>query len=97
MGATRKVEWTARAERDLKGIHDFIELNWTAREAEEFLLRVRAFEGYIAKWPNGFRRSERNRNTKLGLVHRHTMAVYRVFRDRIVVITLFDTRSHASR
>ena len=91
MAGPRKVEWTARAERDLKDIHDFIAVKWTAREAEEFLALVRAFEGYIARWPNGFRRSERNKHLRLGLVHGYIMAVYRVFRDRVVVSTWCDT------
>ncbi|MBS1568257.1 MAG: type II toxin-antitoxin system RelE/ParE family toxin [Bacteroidetes bacterium] len=93
MGALRKVEWTARAERDLAGIHDFILQKWSAREADAFLAQVRAFEQRIATWPNSFRRSARNKQHRLGLVHRHTMAVYRVFRERVVILTLFDTRS----
>ncbi|MBK8582361.1 MAG: type II toxin-antitoxin system RelE/ParE family toxin [Flavobacteriales bacterium] len=95
MAALLRVEWTARSERDLAGIHEFILLRWTVREADAFLGQVIDFERRIAKWPKGFRRSERNKQHRLGLVHRNTMAVYRVFRDRIVIITLFDTRSNS--
>jgi len=97
MGALRKVEWTARAERDLAGIHEFSLQQWTMREADTFLEQVIDFEQRIARWPNSFRRSVRNKHHRLGLVHRHTMAVYRVFPDRISIITLFDTRSNTPR
>ena len=97
MGAPRRVEWTARAERNLAGIHEFILEKWTVRGADAFLGQVIDFERRIAMWPNSFRRSERNKHHRLGLVHRNTMAVYRVFRDRIVILTLFDTRSSAPR
>jgi plasmid stabilization system protein ParE len=97
MAGLRRIEWTARAERDLAGIHEFILQKWTAKEADIFLGQVIDFERHIAKWPNSFRRSERHRHHRLGLVHRNTMAVYRVFRDRIVIITLFDMRSNSPR
>ena len=97
MGALRRVEWTARAERDLAGIHDFILQKWTSKEADNFFGQVVDFEERIATWPNSFRRSERNKRHRLGLIHRHTMAVYRVHSERVVIITLFDTRSSTPR
>ena len=54
---------------------------------------VQEFEVLIARWPNGFRRSQRNKHHRLGFVHRNTTAVYRVFRDRVVIIAMFDNRS----
>lgn len=97
MAAPRKVEWTARAERDLDQIHSFLLENWSAREADRFLDLVQAFELMIAQWPNGFKRSARNKHLRLGFVHRNTTAVYRVHHDRVVIITLFDNRSNAPR
>ena len=93
MAAPRKVEWTARAERDLDRIHAFVLERWSQREADHLLDLVQEFEMLIARWPNGFRRSQRNKHHRLGFVHRNTTAVYRVFRDRVVIIAMFDNRS----
>ncbi len=96
MAAPRKVEWTARAERDLERIHAFVLEKWSQREADHLLDLVQQFEVLIAQWPNGFKRSQRNKHHRLGFVHRNTTAVYQVFRDRVVIIAMFDTRSRAS-
>lgn len=58
---------------------------------------VQEFEALISLWPNGFKRSQRNRHHRLGFVHRNTTAVYRVYSDRVVIITMFDNRSDAPR
>ena len=97
MAAPRKVEWTARAERDLERIHAFVLEQWSQREADRLLDLVQEFEVLISLWPNGFKRSRRNKHHRLGFVHRNTTAVYRVFRDRVVIITMFDNRSNAPR
>ena len=97
MAAPRRIEWTRRAERDLERIHDFVLDLWTKREADRLLDLVQDFEVFVARWPNGFKRSQRNKLHRLGLVHRNTTAVYRVYRDRIVIIALFDNRSNAKR
>jgi plasmid stabilization system protein ParE len=97
MAEPRKVEWTARAERDLDRIHAFVLERWTQREADHLLDLVQEFERLIVRWPNGFKRSKRSKHHRLGLVHRNTTAVYRVYRDRVVIVTLFDNRSNAPR
>lgn len=97
MAAPRKVEWTARAERDLERIHRFVLERWSLREADHLLDLVQEFESLIARWPNGFKRSRRNKHHRLGFVHRNTTAVYRVYRDRVVIVALFDNRSGASK
>jgi hypothetical protein len=58
---------------------------------------VQEFEVLIALWPNGFKRSPRQKEHRLGCVHRNTTAVYRVHRDRVVIIAMFDNRSNAPR
>jgi plasmid stabilization system protein ParE len=93
MAAPRQVEWTARAVRDLDRIHAFVLERWSVREADHLLDLVQEFEVFIAQWPNGFKRSERKKDHRLGFVHRNTTAVYRVFDDRVVIIALFDNRS----
>ena len=97
MGAPLKIEWTERAVNDVASIHTFLLREWSEREAERFLDDVHVFERLIAQWPQGFKRSLRNKHLRLGIVHRNTMAVYRVFRNRIVIVTVFDSRSSASR
>ncbi|MBK8947868.1 MAG: type II toxin-antitoxin system RelE/ParE family toxin [Flavobacteriales bacterium] len=97
MAAPRKVEWTSRAEHDLEAIHAFVLENWSQREADHLLDLVQEFEKLIALWPNGFKCSQRSKKLRLGFVHRNTTAVYRVYRDRVVIVAMFDNRSSVPR
>ena len=60
MAALRRVEWSARAERDLDRLYAFVLERWTEREADHLLDMVQEFEALVARWPNGFKRSQRN-------------------------------------
>ncbi|MBS1583317.1 MAG: type II toxin-antitoxin system RelE/ParE family toxin [Bacteroidetes bacterium] len=96
MGAPLKIEWTERAAADVASIHAFLLRGWGEREAERFLDDVQTFERLIAQWPRGFKRSLRNKHLRLGIIHRNTLAVYRVFQHKVVILTVFDSRSDAA-
>ena len=70
---------------------------WSQREADHLLDLVQEFEVLVSLWPNGLKRSQRNKDHRLGFVHRNTAAVYRVYRDRVVIVAMFDDRSDALR
>lgn len=93
MAGRLRVEWTRRAVKDVDRIFVYLQKNWTDREVKNFLEQLKRFEELIAQWPRSFKRSAKHKYRRLGLVHRHTTAVYRVYRDRIVIITVFDNRS----
>ncbi|MBK9175249.1 MAG: type II toxin-antitoxin system RelE/ParE family toxin [Flavobacteriales bacterium] len=93
MAAQRKIEWTPEAREQLTRIYQFVESQWSARIAERFLDLVFAFEDLVVRYPNGFRASATHPDIRLGLIHRNVKAVYRVEPDRIVIITLLDTRA----
>lgn len=97
MAAPRRIEWTERAERDLERIHAFVLERWSEREATHLLDLVQEFEWFVARWPHGFKRSQRHPHHRLGFVHRNTTAVYRAYRDRVVIIAMFDNRTNAPR
>jgi len=97
MAALRRVEWTAQAERDLEAVHAFVLERWSEREANHLLDLVQEFEALVARWPFGYKRAHHDKDLRLGLVHRNTTAVYRVFPDRVVIITVFDNRSNTPR
>jgi len=93
MAGRLKVEWASRAVHDVDRILAFIRKNWSEGHADRFLDQLAAFEELISRWPRGFKRSQKRKSYRLGLVHRHTTAVYKVHKDRIVIITVFDNRS----
>ena len=54
------------------------------------------FEELILRYPNGFPASPTHPDLRMGPIHRHVKAVYRVDPDRILMITLLDARADNS-
>ncbi len=96
MAGPGRVDWTPEALEQLEHIHAFVRHQWNERIADRFLTLVMEFEDLILRYPQGFQRSTMHPDLCMGPVHRNVKAVYRVDPDRILMITLLDTRSDNS-
>ncbi len=97
MAAARKVEWTFESLSDLERIHASVAKAWSEATAERFLDLIDEFEDLVVQFPQGFRASPVRPDLRLGLIHRHVIAVYRVDPTRILIISLLDTRADNKR
>lgn len=93
MAGPKRVDWTPEAKEQLARIHRFVQEQWSVRIADRFLDLVMEFEDLILRYPNGFRSSPIHPALRLGIIHRNVKVVYRVDPDRILIITLLDTRA----
>lgn len=96
MAGPQRVEWTPEALEQLERIHEYVRLQWNERIADRFLTLVMEFEDLILRYPGDFPRSSMHPDLRMGPVHRNVKAVYRVDPDRILMITLLDTRADNS-
>jgi plasmid stabilization system protein ParE len=96
MAGPQRVEWTPEALEQLERIHDFVRHQWNERIADRFLTLVMEFEDLVLRYPNGFPVSPAHPDLRMGPIHRNVKAVYRVDPDKIVMITLLDTRADNS-
>ena len=92
MAGKLNVDWSLKAKKDLRKIYDNITDQWSEKEAEEFLDLVQEFEKTIKGFPDAFRKSKRLKESRLGFIHKYVTAVYRVYRTRIIIVTVFDNR-----
>jgi len=88
------VVWTARAERDLDNIFDYLESNWTQREIDNFTKLLEHNIELIAKHPNMFQFYDAGRNIHKCVISQQTSVFYAVDFDKntVVILTLFDNR-----
>ena len=93
MAEKLNVEWSDKAKADLRRIYNSLIQNWSKKYAEQFLDLVFEFENTIIKYPEAFRKSEKLKGARLGFIHRHTTAVYKIENHTIFILTLFDNRS----
>lgn len=93
MAEKLNVEWSDKAKDDLQRIYNLLINSWSEKEAEQFLDLVFEFESTIVRYPEAFRKSNKLKGARLGFIHRHTSAVYKIENDTIFILTLFDNRS----
>lgn len=96
MGAPSRVEWTPEARDQLQKIHHMVKAQWSERIADRFLDLVMEFEDLVLQFPNGFQTSPSHSTLRMGAIHRNVKAIYRIDPDRILIITLLDTRADNS-
>lgn len=93
MAAPRRVDWTPEARDQLDRIFRFVQLQWSERIADRFLTLVLEFEEIVVRYPNGFQACPLQPSLRIATIHRNVKAIYRVDADRILIITILDTRA----
>ena len=93
MAAKYNVLWSNEANRKVDIIFNFIKENWSIKEAEDFLDLLFHFEKTISLFPNSFKVSKKFKDCRLGLVHKHVTAIYKIEGKNIIVLTVIDNRS----
>ncbi|MBK7384858.1 MAG: type II toxin-antitoxin system RelE/ParE family toxin [Flavobacteriales bacterium] len=96
MAALLKVEWTPEARDQLQRIHQFVRTQWSDRIADRSLTLVFEFEDLIAQFPKGSPASPLHPSLRMGVIHKNVKVVYRIEGDRILIISLLETRSDNS-
>ena len=93
MAGKRNVEWSEAAVQQLDAFYYDIRDRFSSREAEAFLDMVQLFEALVSELPEAFVATRKRKNVRLGLIHRHVTAVYKVESNRVYIVTLFDNRT----
>jgi plasmid stabilization system protein ParE len=82
-----------QAENDFDDILEYLQKNWGEKVTNEFILKLERILFLISQKPNMFRRS-----TKMGihqvLITKHNLLFYRILKNKIELLTFFDTRQN---
>ena len=92
MAGMYRVTWTAEAKSRVDEIIAYLRRNWSEKEVNDFLDLLLHFENTISRFPKSYKESAKFENCRLGLIHRHVSAVYKISRREITVLTVFDNR-----
>jgi|SRR4051812_4897299 plasmid stabilization system protein ParE len=93
MAGKHNVVWSKESKKQVDLIYFSIKERWTQKEAEDFLDLLLHFQRIISEFPKAFKASPKNKNLRLGLIHRHLTAVYTIKKENIFIVTVFDNRS----
>lgn len=81
----------------MKRIHHFVQTQWSERMADRFLTLVFEFEDLVLRYPTSYPISPVHQSLHMATIHRNVKVIYRVDPDRILVVTLLDTRADNTR
>lgn len=93
MAGRYNVNWTAEAKDQVDQILVYLKANWSEKECKDFLDILFHFENTISAFPKSFKESKKFKGCRLGFVHRHITAIYKLSRKTITVLTVIDNRS----
>jgi plasmid stabilization system protein ParE len=97
MAKRYKVIWTQESKNQVDNILSFLKHKWSEKEASDFLDLLLHFELTISQFPKSFKESSKFKGCRLGLVHRHVTAVYKLSGKEITILTVLDNRSHIEK
>lgn len=92
----RKVIWTPQAETDLLRICEYLDREWGDRVRSAFLDEVDEVVGLIISFPNMYRSSD-FRDVREAVITRHNILFYRIAKDTIYLLSIWDTRQDPAR
>ena len=92
----RKVIWTPQAEADLLSICEYLDREWGDRVRTAFLDEVDEVIGLILSFPNMYRNSG-FRDVREAVITRHNILFYRIAKDAIYLLSIWDTRQDPER
>jgi plasmid stabilization system protein ParE len=86
-----EIVWTLEAEKKFENIIDYLLKVWSEKEVIQFVETTDKVANFISEYPRMFRKTDK-RNVYEALITKQNLMVYKVFRNRIVIITFWDTR-----
>jgi len=89
-----EVEFTQRSEDNLDKIIAHIELLWSSKVKMDFLAKLSEQLQLISEMPYLYPASSLKKDIRRCIVHKHTALYCRIESERIVVITIQDTRTN---
>lgn len=87
------VTWTREAKFQVDKILNYLEENWSEKEHKDFLDLLFHFEKTICLFPKSFKESRKFKGCRLGFIHKHITAIYKLSHKSITILTIIDNRS----
>lgn len=85
------IKWTEEAGRAFAVTINYLLEHWTEKEVRSFISQTNRVIAHITVYPRMFRRSAK-KNIHEGLITRHCLLIYRVKKNKIELLSFFDTR-----
>jgi plasmid stabilization system protein ParE len=97
LGSTYKIVWTDEALKNLADIIDYLEHRWTEKEIRKFASLLDRQLTLIQSNPELFPASPISSRLRKAVLTRQTTIYYRIDKDEIRMVSLYDNRQNPKR
>lgn len=87
-----EVIWLQRARKSFSDIIKYLKSEWTYDTAVEFHNRTMLIIDLIREFPEIGILTKRRENLRKFLITKHNYIIYRIFRNKLIIIDIADTR-----
>jgi plasmid stabilization system protein ParE len=87
-----KIVWTRKARNRLVGILDYIDDKFGGTARDHFKIKTKEFTMLLSEFPEIGTLEIRDRNLRGFQLTKQTRVFYRIQTDKIIILTLFDSR-----
>ena len=92
-----RLVWTEKAQRRMGEILDYIEREFGSKAKQTFREKAKDFTKVLAEFPEMGSIEAKGKNLRGFQLTRQTRVFYRVKKDRIVILTFFDSRQNPKK
>lgn len=93
----KRIVWSSKAKQDLVHVISCLEQNWSAKVARLFLQKVDLALKNLASNDGMFPVVQKSRGIKKYVVTKHNSILFRLNKQQIEIIRLFDTRQNPNK
>lgn len=87
-----EVIWLENAKKCFNSIISYLKSEWSLNTANEFHRKTFELLELIAVFPNLGFPSDKNKDLRMILVTRHNYIIYRIYKNKLFVVDIIDTR-----
>jgi plasmid stabilization system protein ParE len=89
-----KVIWSPKALNNFHDVITYLEENWNERVVKDFVYKTETIISQISEYPQLFRQISDLNLTREAIITKHNLLLYRIYKNQIVLLAVFDTRQH---
>ena len=93
----KPIEWSPRARNEYLSIVGYLLEEWGEKVAGNYVRRIKEVLNTIAERPKLYPATGKRKNVRRCVVSKQTSLYYRIRRDCVQVVTLFDNRQDPNK
>jgi plasmid stabilization system protein ParE len=93
----KEVIWTKRASAKFDAIIEYLELDWNKKVVRAFVQKTDTILRLLAQTPELGTLEHAEKGIRGFKLTKHNRLFYRVEKDRLIVLNMFDNRQHPKR